>query len=144
MPLSTRADLASELVIYATRLSRAVRRAIDQPGGVRVLSLLDELGPRTVTELAAADRCTQPTMSGTVAALARDGLVTKRPHPQDARSSLVHLTDEGATALRDVRRRNGEAVLRRLDDRHTTEDLATAVAVLRDLLDSSGSVEGNL
>ncbi|PUA81018.1 MarR family winged helix-turn-helix transcriptional regulator [Nocardioides currus] len=133
--------LSSDLVVHAARLVRAARRTSIQDGaGVRVLSLLDQLGPATVTALAAADRSSQPTMSGAVAALAEKGWVEKRPHPDDARASLVHVTPAGAAALSDVRRAHATAVADRLATTdHTTSDLATAVAVLRDLLAVDGA-----
>src|SRR5689334_18464675 len=100
--------------MYAARLVRAVRRAVDSPAGVRVLSLLDELGPQGVSALAAADRCSQPTMTGTVNALLERGMVTKSPHPDDARSTLVDLTDAGRAELARLRRDNGRVVAERL------------------------------
>ncbi|WP_244509214.1 MarR family winged helix-turn-helix transcriptional regulator [Nocardioides lianchengensis] len=135
--MSTDIDLASDLVTYAARLVRAVRRSAELPAGLRLLSILDELGPSTVTALAAADRTSQPTTTAAVRDLLARDLVDKQPHPDDARSSLVGLTDAGRTELARVRRRNGEAVAARLDalDRHSPEDLATAVAVLRSVLD---------
>jgi DNA-binding MarR family transcriptional regulator len=129
--------LSSELVVHAARLVRAARRMSDHDGaGIRVLSLLDELGPATVGALAVADRTSQPTMSGAVAALVAKGWVEKRPHPTDARAALVHLTDEGTAALGGVRRAHAEAVAARLaaTHHHDTAALATAVAVLRDLV----------
>ncbi|MEI5672262.1 MULTISPECIES: MarR family winged helix-turn-helix transcriptional regulator [unclassified Nocardioides] len=135
--MSTDIDLASDLVTYAARLVRAVRRSAELPAGLRLLSILDELGPSTVTALAAADRTSQPTTTAAVRDLLARDLVDKQPHPDDARSSLIGLTDAGRTELARVRRRNGEAVAARLDalDRHSPEDLATAVAVLRSVLD---------
>lgn len=129
-------DLSSELVVQAARLVRAVRRAVEQPAGVRVLSLLDELGPSGVSALATADRCSQPTMSATVADLAGRGWVAKTPHPTDARSSLVDLTDAGRAEIERVRRTNGAAVAERLraHGNHTRDEVETAVAVLRDVL----------
>ena len=129
--------LGGDLVTYAARLVRAVRRAVEHPTGVRVLSLLDEHGALGVSALAVADRCSQPTMSGTVTSLVDLGLVTKTANPDDARGSLVALTDEGRAELARVRRANGHEVAERLTahGRHTSEDLATAVAVLRDLMD---------
>ncbi len=132
-------ELSSDLVVHAARLVRAVRRALEQPAGVRVLSLLDQYGPLGITQLAAADRSSQPTMSGAVAGLVERGWVDKRPNPADARSSVVTLTDAGSEELLRIRRMNGELVAARLAAAahpHSTEDLATAVAVLRDVLDS--------
>jgi DNA-binding MarR family transcriptional regulator len=127
---------SGDLVTYAARLVRAVRRAVEHPTGIRVLSLLDEHGPLGISALAAADRCSQPTMSGTVASLVESGLVTKSTHPHDARSSLVDLTDSGRTELARVRQANGREVAERLTrSACSAEDLRTAIAVLRAALE---------
>ena len=127
---------SGDLVTYAARLVRAVRRAVEHPTGVRVLSLLDEHGPLGISALAAADRCSQPTMSGTVASLVESGLVTKSAHPHDARSTLVDLTGPGRAELARVRQANGREVAARLTrSACSTEDLQTAIAVLRAALD---------
>ena len=131
--------LASDLVVYAARLMRAVRRDLELPSGVRVLSLLDEYGPTGITQLAVADRCSQPTMSTAVAQLAAQGLVTKSPSPTDGRASVVTLTEAGSAELARIRRLHGRRVaeLVAAHPAHTHEELATAVAVLRDVLTSS-------
>ena len=128
--------LASDLVVLAARLTRAVRRELEHPAGVRALSLLDELGPSGVTALAAADRCSQPTMTATVKALLAQGHVDSEPHPSDGRARVVVLTAAGRAELARIRRANAELVMARLSaTRHTAEEVATAVAVLRDVLD---------
>jgi DNA-binding MarR family transcriptional regulator len=130
--------------MYAARLVRAVRRVVDSPAGVRVLSLLDELGPQGVSALAAADRCSQPTMTGTINGLVERGLVLKSAHPDDARSTVVTLTRAGRAELARIRRDNGHVVAERLAARHhSPEEVAQAVALLRDLLDPLAT-EGNL
>ena len=96
-------ELSSDLVVYAARLVRAVRRVHELPPGFRVLSLLDEHGPLGITALAAVDRSSQPTMSGAVAGLVGRGLVDKHPNPADARGSVVTLTDLGRNELGRVR-----------------------------------------
>ena len=85
-------ELSSDLVVYAARLVRAVRRLHEQPAAIRVLALLDELGPTTVSALARADRCSQPTMSLAVARLMESGEVTKTGDPADARRTVITLT----------------------------------------------------
>jgi len=126
---------SSELVVQAARLVRAVRRRVEQPAGIRILSLLDELGPLGVTAIAEADRSSQPTISGAVRQLVDKGWVAKEPDASDARRSLVLLTAEGRQRLSDTRRDNGAAVAERLARTgHTAEDVAHAVAVLRDVL----------
>ncbi|MBZ5737444.1 MarR family winged helix-turn-helix transcriptional regulator [Nocardioides mangrovi] len=130
-------DLASDLVVQAARLVRAVRRELELPAGTRVLSLLDQYGPLGITQLAELDRCSQPTMSGAVATLVELGRVAKEPNPEDARSSLVTLTRAGRAELARVRTTYGEhvAAVIAADPDLTTDDLATAVAVLRSILE---------
>jgi DNA-binding MarR family transcriptional regulator len=128
--------LASDLVTQSARLVRALRRRHQLPAGVRVLSVLDEQGPLTVTQLAAAYSCSQPTMTGLVNQLLEHRWATKEPHPTDTRAALVTPTPAGTAELARVRRTNGETVAALLA-RHptlTTDDLRTAVTVLRALL----------
>jgi DNA-binding MarR family transcriptional regulator len=127
---------SSELVVQAARLVRAVRRRVGQPAGIRILSLLDELGPLGVTALAEADRSSQPTISGAVSQLVEAGWVAKEPDPSDARRSVVELTAQGRKRLGEARRDNGAAVAERLARTgHSADDVAQAVAVLRDVMD---------
>ena len=75
------------------------------------------------------------TMTGLVNGLADRGWLERRPHPDDARSSLVSMTTQGRAALDDVRRRNAALVAERIIAAgRTPEELATAVAVLTDVL----------
>lgn len=139
------AALSSDLTVYAARLVRLVRREHAPSAGVRVLSILDELGPQSVTALAQADRCSQPTMTGQVRQLADQGWVAKAPNPADARSSLVALTDAGSAELQRVRTLSATLVDERLA-RHphlSPDDLATAVAVLQAVVEPTTSTEGN-
>lgn len=126
---------SSELVVQAARLVRAVRRRVGHPAGIRILALLDEAGPLGVTALADADRSSQPTVSGAVRQLEEEGWVAKRSDPADARRALVELTPQGRQRLLDARRDNGKAVAERLARTgHSADDVAHAVAVLRDVM----------
>ncbi|SDR72276.1 DNA-binding transcriptional regulator, MarR family [Nocardioides scoriae] len=130
-------DLSNELVVLSARLVRVVRRnTTDVPAAsTRLLSLLDELGPSAVGALAEADRCSQPTMTGLVKGLVEKGWAARSPHPDDARSSLVALTPAGLEQLAHVRERNAALVAERIRDADLSpQDLATTVAVLRDLV----------
>ena len=134
-------DLSGELVVQAARLVRAARHRTGDalPAGIRVLSLLDQYGALGVGRLAELDRCSQPTMTGTVKALVERRWVAKAPDPSDARAALVTLEPAGTAALNDVRRRNADAVAERFAAQtvHSPEDLATAVSVLRAVLEST-------
>jgi DNA-binding MarR family transcriptional regulator len=126
---------SSELVVQAARLVRAVRRRVGQPAGIRILVLLDEMGPLGVTALADADRSSQPTVSGAVRQLEQEGWVAKKTDPADGRRALVELTPRGRQRLLDARRDNGKAVAERLARAgRTPDDVAQAVAVLRDVM----------
>lgn len=130
-------DLSNELVVLSARLVRVVRRNDVglPPATSRVLSLLDELGPATVSVLAESDRCSQPTMTNLVKGLAEKGWVERTPHPDDARSTLVGLSDAGRERLTEVRERNAALVAGRTEAAGLSpSDLATTVAVLRELV----------
>ncbi|MFT4264399.1 MAG: MarR family winged helix-turn-helix transcriptional regulator [Nocardioides sp.] len=129
--------LSADIAIYAARLVRALRRRHEAPAGVRVLSVLEENGPLGVTDLARIDGCSQPTMSTAVSQLVEGGLVSKAPHPTDARGSVVSLTAAGVTALTAYRGTYAATISERLRAAgRTEEELATAVGVLRDILES--------
>ncbi|WP_141014181.1 MarR family winged helix-turn-helix transcriptional regulator [Nocardioides sambongensis] len=131
-------DPHSELVVQAARLVRAVRQREPVGAHLRTLSILDQYGALGVTTLATIDRCTQPTMSAAVSRMVELGWVNKQPNPEDARSTLVHLTDDGSAELARYRAANARFVADRLAA--TDHDLAalhTAVEVLRDLLDAT-------
>jgi DNA-binding MarR family transcriptional regulator len=131
-------QLSNDLVVLTARLVRVIRRnTSDLPAAsTRLLSLLDELGPSSVGALAQEDRCSQPTMTGIVNGLVAKGWVQRDPHPDDARSTVVSMTAEGRRTLTAVRRRNATLVAERIAaSGRTTEELATAVAVLSDLLE---------
>jgi len=133
-PAETR-ELASDLVMYAARLVRGVRRTQQLPASTRILSVIDEYGALGISQLAAADRSSQPSMSAAVNQLVEHGLVDKQPNPEDGRGSVITLTGAGRRELSRVRRHNGDLVADRLAlAGHTPEELATAVAVLRDAL----------
>jgi len=121
--------------MYAARLVRGVRRTQQLPASTRILSVIDEYGALGISQLAAADRSSQPSMSAAVNQLVEQGLVDKQPNPEDGRGSVITLTAAGRRELARVRRHNGVLVADRLAlAGHTSEELATAVAVLRDAL----------
>ena len=93
----------------------------------------NELAQRVLK--AVLDGTSQPTMSGTVAAVLERGWVDKQPHPDDARTAVVSLTDAGRAELLRGRARIGDQVARRLAaTTHTEQDVAAAVDLLRSLL----------
>jgi DNA-binding MarR family transcriptional regulator len=131
-------DRSAELVLLAGKLIRQVRRAVASPTSYRVLATLDDIGPAGITQLAEADGISQPTMSVQVAALVEAGLVTKAPHPSDARAQILTMTDAGRAHLRANRERVTAIVRGRLAD-HSEAEVATAIAVLTSLTEKGNS-----
>jgi DNA-binding MarR family transcriptional regulator len=73
-----------------------------------VLGRLDRERAQSVSDLAQAERVRPQSMAQTVGDLEADGLVRRRPDPEDRRRALVELTDQGRVALAaDRRRREG-------------------------------------
>jgi DNA-binding MarR family transcriptional regulator len=122
--------LARELNSVAIHLVRRLRRA-DEALGVSsprlaALSVLVFGGPCTLTELAASEQVTAPTMSRLVAALEAAGLVERRQDPHDRRTAQLLATRRGRRLMfrgRDARERQlldelnglGEGDLRALE-----------------------------
>jgi DNA-binding MarR family transcriptional regulator len=103
------ARLASELRVVLGQLVRRLRaeHRFSLSHGA-VLGRLDREGPRSVSQLATAERVRPQSMAQTVAELEADGLVTRHPDPDDGRRALVELTAEGLAVLgADRRQREG-------------------------------------
>ena len=93
---TTETDLTGQVL---DRIGTWVRR-VTPPAewSSTALSSLDRLvrgGPLRVTDLSAAERISQPGMTGLVTRMETAGLVTRRPDPTDGRATLVFVTDAG-------------------------------------------------
>jgi DNA-binding MarR family transcriptional regulator len=101
------ADAAHSAAIHLLRRVREVdAEAMGlSPARGSALSVLVFAGPRSLTELAEAERVTVPTMSKLVAAMEREELVRRRPHATDGRSALLEATAKGRRILQRGRER---------------------------------------
>jgi DNA-binding MarR family transcriptional regulator len=130
--------LGEDLVVASTRLTRlATRNASTLPhAAMRVLGRLDELGQARISELAKADRCSQPTMSNLVQRLEEQGSVRRSVDPADSRASLITLTEEGLAELRAARRQAGTALAAHLGQLPASDltTLEAAAAIIHKLL----------
>jgi len=93
----------SQLLPVLGELVRLLRQ-LDVPDtlslvAMAVLRRLDRDGAGRVTDLARAERATQPGMTQLIGRLERAGLVQRVPDPQDGRSVLVELTAAGRDLL---------------------------------------------
>jgi DNA-binding MarR family transcriptional regulator len=66
---------------------------------------------------------TQPSVSRLVDRLVERGLVGKCPEPDDARGSLVRLTDEGYALFREYAVQHGRSIVRHVGTALTAEEL---------------------
>ena len=77
------------------------------PAYVPVLLSLSAGGARTPKGLAQEATVEQPTMTATIQRMERDGLVTRKPNPDDGRSALIALTPKGYERIADMDRALG-------------------------------------
>ncbi|MDX6641011.1 MAG: hypothetical protein QOF12_2022 [Solirubrobacteraceae bacterium] len=135
-PAPLASDLREVLGGLVRRLRTQHRFSLSQGA---VLGRLDREGPRSVSELATAERMRPQSMAQAVGDLEGAGLVARRADPADGRRALVELTDDGRAALAaDRRQRVGwlaEAIARELTPAERAT-LAEAVGLLRRLADS--------
>lgn len=108
-PMSLERDRsAGYLVNWAARLfARAIDRRL-KPLGVSSGQLpvfFALAGGRALTQRALTDFAAieQPTMAATLTRMERDGLIVRRPDPQDRRAALVSLTPEAEERAARVR-----------------------------------------
>lgn len=137
-PLRTDPALvASELREVIGRLIRRLRSEHRFPlSHGAVLGRLDRGGPQSVSELAKAERMRPQSMAQTVTELEADGLVERRPDPDDRRRALVQLTKHGKTVLELDRRAREGSLARAIEQDLSAEEqavLAEAVDLLRRL-----------
>lgn len=133
-------DFFETLVRYEVALWDAVDGALRQGGFVsaaqhHALTILDRHGDTgRVLDVSAEIGITVGAASKLVDRLEGHGLVERRPHPTDGRSSLIALTALGASSLAaaSVAR---DAVLERLLDPAAAQAAQEALAVLQARLD---------
>jgi DNA-binding MarR family transcriptional regulator len=103
-------SLASAAAVYGllATLLRRVPRDISLTS-LATLSTLDRTGTKRITELAAIEGVTQPSMTTLIASLEKQGLVTRTGDPRDKRVSLVSLTEVGRQYMLHRRRAGTEA-----------------------------------
>jgi DNA-binding MarR family transcriptional regulator len=112
------ADLPARLRLAIGRLNRRIRvdsAAALPPLQTSVLATLVDQAPLRLSDLARREAVTPPTMSRVLAALDDAGLLVRTPDPQDARSALIHLSDEGREVIRRIRTERTASLAQRLD-----------------------------
>lgn len=138
--------LSTPALAYELRetLGRIVRRIRAEPGNppvgrLSVLSRLDRAGPASISDLAAHERIRPQSMAQTVHDLESEGLVSRRPDPDDGRRAFVELTEAGRESLHATRARRESWLAAALEaelDAGERERLGEAIQLLRRLAES--------
>ena len=96
-------SLGEELISTAARIVRWAPR--DAQGftvslaAARLLARLLDNGPTRISDLAIAERCSQPTITNHVKRLESSGLVERAVDPRDGRAWMIALTEQGRGEL---------------------------------------------
>jgi DNA-binding MarR family transcriptional regulator len=133
--------LAGGMRVAVGRLSRRLRQEkadhelSDAQFGV--LALLHREGPKTLGELADAERVRPPSMTRTVGCLVDEGLAERLPDPSDGRVTRIRPTAEGTALVLDVRRSRDAWLVARLRELDPAQRraLREASELLREVAD---------
>jgi DNA-binding MarR family transcriptional regulator len=139
----TQPDLASRLRLDISRMARRLRQeagASLSPSQTAALVTIERHGPLTPSELAERERVQRPTVTRVLARLEEAGLVDRAADPQDRRSSLVSISDDGRALLETARARKDAFLARRIDalEPADREALERAAAILERMLERGG------
>jgi DNA-binding MarR family transcriptional regulator len=124
----TREGIAETLDRAAALVVRHIARSTSLTSRA-ALGALREDGPTRLTELARSQGVSQPAMTQLVARLERESLVVRLIDPEDARATLVDITESGRavwTELKDTRR---ERLAELLDNLSPDEEAALGLAM---------------
>ncbi|CDQ43216.1 MarR family winged helix-turn-helix transcriptional regulator [Mycolicibacterium neoaurum] len=136
------AALGADLLAVVARINRLANQRIELPlpfAQARLLATIEDQGRARISDLAAIDHCSQPTMTTQVRRLEDAGLVSRTEDAADARVVLIEITDAGRAMLNRVRADRSAAInpyLDHLDDAQRRA-LVDAIQVLRGLLDDA-------
>lgn len=137
--------LAADLLAVVARINRLATHRVRLTLPVaqaRLLSAIENQGAARISDLAALDHCSQPTMTTQVRRLEDAGLVSRITDPADARAVLISITNTGTDVLARVRADRAAAIdpyLERIDDADR-QTLADAVRVMRAILEDAQRV----
>ncbi|MDT5013736.1 MAG: hypothetical protein QOH57_5353 [Mycobacterium sp.] len=136
---SADSSLGVDLLGVVAKLNRLATQRTRLPlpwAQARLLSTIDDQGPTRISELAALDHCSQPTMTMQVRRLEDAGLVTRTADPADGRAVLIEITPAGTETLRSVRADRAAVIDPHIAglDEQDRQTLAAGVRVLRRLL----------
>ncbi|SDR80549.1 DNA-binding transcriptional regulator, MarR family [Friedmanniella luteola] len=105
--------LGEDLITTSARVVRWVPKSSTftlSLAAARILARLSDNGPTRISELAVAERCSQPTITNHIKRLEAAGLVARNADVRDARAWMIELTPEGREQLATLRDSLGTGV----------------------------------
>ena len=121
--------LAQAQGVYEQRMERSLKAVgMDLPRW-RVLMVVSQKSPSTISEIAKRAVMKLSTMTKVAQRLAKEGFVQLAANPNDARSTDVFLTDQGKQAVQRIR-----VVASRIYNQATTDFTKQDLVALNDLL----------
>ncbi len=105
--------LGEDLITTSARIVRWTPKTTTSSlslAAARILARLNDDGPTRISELAQAERCSQPTITNHVKRLEAAGLVGRASDPRDARAWMIALTDRGLEELGVLRSALGDGI----------------------------------
>lgn len=98
--------LGQDLITTSARVVRWVPKSDGSTlslAAARIMARLSDAGPTRISDLATAERCSQPTITNHVKRLEALDLVDRQPDPRDARAWMIGLSPAGETQLAAIR-----------------------------------------
>jgi DNA-binding MarR family transcriptional regulator len=95
-------SFGENLITTAARIVRWVPKDDDidlSIAAARLLARLNDNGPTRISDLALAERCSQPTITNHVKRLEAADMVTRTVDPSDGRAWMISISDEGQRQL---------------------------------------------
>ena len=145
-PTSATTETAARLRLTIARLQRIVRQ--QAMGGLSLseascLAVIERNGPLSLTEIAAGEHLSAPSVTKIVVRLEAQHLVERRPDPGDRRVSLIAVTRRGASLIERIREERTAYLHRRLTELAPgdLDDLVRALPVLESLATESLATE---
>ena len=128
-----------------TRFAASVTGSTESPAVWRTMSVLRDLGPLRLGDLARVSRVSQPTMTKLVRALDDRNWIRRIADAGDARAWLIAADPRGIAALEAWRAELAAALTPTFADLDADElaTLATAVEIVRTRLERAGSAASN-
>ena len=133
------AELAADLRGVMGQLIRRLRKENLFPlHQASVLGRLDRCGSQSVSDLAAAERVRPQSMAQTVGDLEGEGLIERKPDPDDRRRALVTITAAGQARIEADRRAREGWLVKAFEEMPDTDLAAVerSVEILRRVADA--------